>query len=132
MKPEIWARNILIGVGIYIVLAIIYSCTKTPETIVKEIPVSVVDTLKLNEYVEKINKLNKELAIKKSVVARANDSILILNNKVDSLVRVNRNLKDDLLAAKYKIERVRYYNDIAKNGNNIKFLRGWINRALKD
>ena len=33
---------------------------------------------------------------------------------------------------RYKLERIRYYNDIAKNGNNIKYLRGWINRVLNE
>ena len=31
---------------------------------------------------------------------------------------------------KIKIERIREYNRIAAQGNNIKFLRGWINRVI--
>lgn len=33
---------------------------------------------------------------------------------------------------RYKLERIRYYNDCAAKGNNIKFLRGWINRVLNE
>lgn len=39
-------------------------------------------------------------------------------------------LKSSLFESNYKLERIKYYNDIAKNGNNIKYLRGWINRVL--
>lgn len=37
----------------------------------------------------------------------------------------------ELLVAKYKLERVKYYNNIA-TGTNIKYLRGWINRVLAE
>lgn len=47
------------------------------------------------------------------------------NDSIDSL-------KIDLFIAKYKLERIRYYNDIAGKGNNIKFIRGWINRVLSE
>lgn len=49
------------------------------------------------------------------------------------LISTQQNLvetRDSLLLYKYKIERIRYYNKIAANGNNIKFLRGWINRVI--
>ena len=64
---------------------------------------------------------------------RANTSLGIGNYQ-----KQNENLKDTyyykyskingsaLIVAKYKLERIRYYNDIAGKGNNIKFLRGWI------
>jgi hypothetical protein len=51
---------------------------------------------------------------------------------VDSLLRVNDSLNERLFVQTYKLERISYYNDIAKNGNNITFLRGWINRVLQD
>ena len=34
--------------------------------------------------------------------------------------------------ALFKLERIRDYNEIAKKGNNIKYLRGWINRVLNE
>jgi|SRR5690606_7832268 len=40
--------------------------------------------------------------------------------------------KEDLFVAQYKLERIREYNRIAGQGSNLKFLRGWINRVLKD
>jgi hypothetical protein len=51
---------------------------------------------------------------------------------IDSLIRENNYLREQLFVAEYKLERIRYYNDIAAKGNNITFLRGWINRVLKD
>lgn len=56
-----------------------------------------------------------------------NDSILNINN---SLLITKDSINEELFVAKYKLERIRYYNDIAKNGNNIKFLRGWVYRVL--
>ena len=41
-------------------------------------------------------------------------------------------ISEELFIAKYKLEKIKYYNDIAAKGNNIKFLRGWINRTLKE
>ena len=50
----------------------------------------------------------------------------------DSLNIVKDSLGEDLFIAKYKLGRIKYYNDIAAKGNNIKYLRGWINRVLND
>ena len=54
------------------------------------------------------------------------------NTKVDSLELVIDSLQEQLFIANYKLERIKYYNNIAKNGNNIKYLRGWINRVLNE
>lgn len=56
-----------------------------------------------------------------------NDSVLNIHN---SLLITKDSINEELFVAKYKLERIRYYNDIAKNGNNIKFLRGWVYRVL--
>lgn len=50
---------------------------------------------------------------------------------IDKYEAYNDSIADELLVANYKLERIRYYNSIAGNGNNIKFLRGWINRVLE-
>ena len=50
----------------------------------------------------------------------------------DSLNYLRNSLGEDLFVAKYKLGRIKYYNDIAAKGNNIKYLRGWINRVLND
>lgn len=63
-----------------------------------------------------------------------NDSILNINRSLlninNSLLITKDSINEELFVAKYKLERIRYYNDIAKNGNNIKFLRGWVYRVL--
>lgn len=41
-------------------------------------------------------------------------------------------LLDEIDVYKYKIERIREYNRIAAQGNNITFLRGWINRVINE
>lgn len=68
------------------------------------------------------------------------DSIIIVNlteqlhRTQDSLnaYKADTAISAELFVAKYKLERIRHYNDIAAKGNNIKFLRGWINRVLND
>lgn len=45
-------------------------------------------------------------------------------NKCDSL-------SEALFIANYKLNRIAEYNRIAGQRNNIKYLRGWINRTLK-
>ena len=64
------------------------------------------------------------------------DHIVALEHKCyllqDSLNAVRDSLGEDLFIAKYKLARIKYYNDIAAKGNNIKYLRGWINRVLNN
>ena len=52
--------------------------------------------------------------------------------KIDSLEQINSEYFTELTIATIKLERIRDYNRIAANGNNIKYLRGWINRTLED
>jgi len=46
--------------------------------------------------------------------------------------RVVDSLKSELLTKELKLARIKEYNQIAAKGNNIKYLRGWINRVLED
>lgn len=55
-----------------------------------------------------------------------------LRRTKDSLAYVKDSLGEDLFIARYKLGRIKYYNDVAAKGNNIKYLRGWINRVLND
>lgn len=55
-----------------------------------------------------------------------------LYSVIDSLETINYKYEDELNVAVFKLERIRNYNEIAKNGNNIKYLRGWINRVLDE
>lgn len=65
-------------------------------------------------------------------IVKVIDKYVVDNTKVDSLETVIDSLQEQLFITKYKIERIKYYNNVAKNGNNIKYLRGWINRVLNE
>ena len=65
-------------------------------------------------------------------IVKVVDKYVVDNTKIDSLELVIDSLQEQLFITKYKLERVKYYNDAAKNGNNIKYLRGWINRVLNE
>lgn len=68
------------------------------------------------------------------------DSITIVNlteelrRTQDSLnaYKADTTISAELFVAKYKLERIRHYNAIAAKGNNIKYLRGWLNRVLNE
>lgn len=66
----------------------------------------------------------KEVILLKEQLRRTQDSL--------NLLKTDTTMSAELFVAKYKLERIRYYNDIAKKGNNIKYLRGWINRVLME
>ena len=51
---------------------------------------------------------------------------------VDSIQILNSKLEEELNIALFKIDRIKEYNRIAGNDNNIKYLRGWINRTLNE
>lgn len=46
--------------------------------------------------------------------------------------KVIDSLKSELLIKELKLARIKEYNQIAAKGNNIKYLRGWINRVLEE
>lgn len=92
---------------IFILLSIIVLCSCNNKSIKEIIYVPVTDSTNVDS-----------LIYYREMYRRSNDTI-------DSL-------KVDLFVAKYKLERIRYYNEIAAKGNNIRFLRGWINRVLSE
>ncbi len=93
---------------------VITACNQTPvEKEIIYIPVK--DTISDEANIIKIINLERELQITK-----------------DSLNYLRDSLGEDLFVAKYKLGRIKYYNNIAAKGNNIKYLRGWINRVLND
>lgn len=65
-----------------------------------------------------------ELAATKELLLRTQDSL--------NSYKADTTISGELFVAKYKLERIRYYNNIAAKGNNIKYLRGWINRVLNE
>lgn len=52
----------------------------------------------------------------------------------DSLNAYKRDtaMTEELFIAKFKLEKIKYYTEIANKGNNIKFYRGWILRTLNE
>lgn len=83
-----------------------------------------------------VEEVHEPVTIERYIPIESTDSIVhkVNNTKhiIDSLQAANDSLTGELQVAKYKLERIRYYNDISKKGNNIIFLRGWINRVLND
>lgn len=83
-----------------------------------------------------VEEVYEPITIERYIPIDSTDSIVhkVNNTKhiIDSLSARCDSLTGELQVAKYKLERIRYYNDVAKKGNNIVFLRGWINRVLND
>lgn len=103
-----------ITIGLCIGAGLINACTKNIVPPVKEIVyVPTPDTMSVQEII-----------VLKEQLRRTRDSL--------ALFKSDTTMAAELFVAKYKLERIRYYNDIAKKGNNIKFLRGWINRTLEE
>ena len=107
--------GVIIGFIVLVIFAVCLSsgCTKRI-TLVPEIRyVPVTDSTAINELV-----LTKEL------LRRTQDSL--------NAYKSDTTISADYFVAKYKLERIRCYNDIAGKGNNIKFLRGLIRRTLEE
>lgn len=84
---------------------------------------------------------NNTIPVEKTIYVPVTDTTSIdsliyyreqLKRTQDSLDYFKDSLGEDLFVAKYKLSRIKYYNDIAAKGNNIKYLRGWINRVLNE
>lgn len=108
----------------------IVSCNKEVVPPVKEIVyVQTKDTILEKQYADKIKELeNKCYLLQDSLNVVKNNFNVVkndLNNTRDSL-------KEERFVSNYKFARIKYYTDIAAKGNNIKFLRGWIYRVLKE
>lgn len=94
----------------------LYSCKTITNTeyVYKTDTICIVDNNKVDSVTQQCTKLK--------------DSVNVLK---DSISVINKSIKKELFIANYKLERIRYYNSIAAKGNNIKYLRGWINRVIK-
>ena len=84
----------------------------------------------INEKDSCIYELNEKLIIQNIEIENYKDSIVSYNDSINSLINELDSLNEELQINKIKIERIREYNRIAAQGNNIKFLRGWINRVI--
>ena len=108
-------KNTIIGLVIGIILGVLSGAAlynKNPEPIIKYIPLrgSSTDSITIVNLTEQLRRTQDSLNAYKADTA----------------------ISAELFVAKYKLERIRYYNNVAAKGNNIKYLRGWINRVLND
>ena len=92
-------------------LGLVHSCASKVAPPIKEIKyVEVVDSSKIIEL--------------QNVLQLTRDSLNVY--KHDTV------MNEDEFILRFKLERIRYYNECAGKRNNIKFLRGWINRVLNE
>lgn len=84
----------------------------------------------INEKDSCIYELNEKLIMQNIEIENYKDSIILYNDSINSLINELDSVNEELQINKIKIERIREYNRIAAQGNNIKFLRGWINRVI--
>lgn len=99
---------------IVIIASIVTSCRYSPP--VKEtIYVPVKDTVNEQSNIARIIRLEHDIVLYQ-----------------DSLRLVRDSLSENLFIANYKLAKIKRYNELAAKGNNIKYLRGWINRALDE
>ena len=99
---------------IVIIASIVISCRCSPP--VKEtIYVPVKDTVNEQSNIARIIRLEYDIVLYQ-----------------DSLRLVRDSLGENLFIANYKLAKIKRYNELAAKGNNIKYLRGWINRALDE
>lgn len=106
-------KYIIIIIPIIIIGGYLFSIPHNPAKEIIYVPVK--DTITDKQNVTRIIELEHKLKLTR-----------------DSLIIAKDSLGEDLFVAKYKLNRIKYYNDIAAKGNNIKYLRGWINRVLNE
>lgn len=117
-KYNVWKLYSIICIIVIIILSIccISLCKNTDYSPVEKIVyVPVQDTVSERTNIATIIRLEHDLALTQDSLAMAKDSI-----------------GEDLIVARIKLARIKEYNRIAAKGNNIKYLRGWINRVLEN
>lgn len=110
--------NKMLVVLLAVIAIMTVSCSRRPNDIPpveKIVYVPVKDTISEKTNIARIVQLEHELYL-------VRDSLNIIKDSIGV----------DLFVARYKLGRIKYYTDIAGKGNNIKFLRGWIYRAIKE
>ena len=60
------------------------------------------------------------------------ENVLQLTRDSLNVYKHDTTMSEDEFILRFKLERIRYYNECAGKGNNIKFLRGWLNRVLNE
>lgn len=76
-------------------------------------------------YNSTVDSLNNE-------IVKDEELIQCYKNQVDSYEILVDSLYEEIDIMKIKLDRIKEYNRIAGKGNNIVFLRGWINRVLNE
>lgn len=104
---------IFLGIEIY------RNCHKNK--IIKEYETTII--YKDSIYNHTIDSLNNE-------IIQNEELIQYYKNQVDSYEILVDSLYEDIDIYKIKLDRIKEYNRIAGQSNNIIFLRGWINRVL--
>ena len=104
---------IFLGIEIY------KNCNKNK--IIKEYETTIV--YKDSIYNNTVDSLNNEIRQDEELIQYYKNQVDLYKILVDSLY-------EDIDVYKIKLDRIKEYNRIAGKGNNITFLRGWINRVL--
>lgn len=120
-----------ICIGVILGTAIIASSVESYKKITKYKNISEEYKSTINEKDSCIYELNEKLIMQNIEVENYKDSIVLYNDSINSLINELDSVNEELQINKIKIERIREYNRIAAQGNNIKFLRGWINRVIE-
>lgn len=114
--------SIIVIVTIFITflgIEIYRNCNKNK--IIKEYETTII--YKDSVYNNIIDSLNNEIRYDEELIQ-------YYKNQVDSYEVLVDSLYEDIDIYKIKLDRIKEYNRIAGQGNNITFLRGWINRVL--
>ena len=143
MKLTNVQKNWLQFVAIVIMIIAVCSGCNSKKTAIEQIDTMKVDSSFAdtvgNKYTADAGlfELSREYNIALDSLELMRDSISKLNVKLiklsvskDSVVKLNVTNREKLGIAEYKLLRIREYNRIAAQGNNIKFLRGWIARTI--
>lgn len=107
---------------IYIFVFTIVSCKSVQTKTVYEIQTKT-DTLTFRDTINIIDTFYIEY--------QTTDTVFLINTDTIRLGNCD-SLKERLFVSDYKLQRVRYYLNIAiKNPSQTKFLKGWIGRAIE-
>lgn len=76
--------------------------------------------------------LYSKLFVSENILGHTRDSLDRTRDSLTILTDEYNKLRNENLVNKIKLERIREYNRIAGINNNLKYLRGWLNRVLND
>lgn len=119
---------VAIMIAIVVILGIIFGNIKHKDNIEKPVESEMIDSIVNDlviDYNWKLDSLYSDIII-------LTDSIELLQNENNRLLNIIDSINEELFIDEYKLERIKEYNRIAAQGNNITFLRGWINRVLNE